>query len=117
MNAMNPTDTGRKAEKAAAVYLEMRGYRIIERNWRRPRCEIDIVAEKDGVLHFVEVKYRHNDEQGGGLEAITASKLKQMQRSAWLYVDETKWHGEYVLSAVETAGPDFAIISFIENVF
>lgn len=117
MSAMNPTETGRRAEKAAAVYLEMRGYEIIERNWRRPRCEIDIIALKDGVLHFVEVKYRHNDEQGSGLEAITASKLKQMRRSVWFYVDETKWRGQYLLSAVETAGPDFAIISFIENVF
>lgn len=117
MSAMTSTDTGRRAEAAARVYLEMRGYGIIEQNWRRPRCEIDIVALKNDVLHFVEVKYRHSNEQGGGLEAITASKLKQMQRSAWFYVDETKWRGEYMLSAVETAGPNFAIISFIENVF
>ena len=37
MTALNLIDTGRKAEKAASVYLEMRGYGIIERNWRRPR--------------------------------------------------------------------------------
>lgn len=114
---MTTTDTGRRAEAAAKVYLEMRGYKVIEQNWRRPRCEIDIVALKGGILHFVEVKYRHNDGQGGGLEAITASKLKQMRRAAWLYVDETKWRDEYVLSAVEVASPGFAIISFIENVF
>ncbi|HUY84933.1 MAG TPA: YraN family protein [Candidatus Dormibacteraeota bacterium] len=114
---MSSTETGRKAEKAAALYLEMRGYKIIERNWRRPRCEIDIIAEKDGVMHFVEVKYRYNDEQGGGLEAITAGKLKQMRRAAWMWVEETKWRGEYVLSAIELAGQDFTVISFIENVF
>jgi putative endonuclease len=114
---MTSTDTGRKAEAAAKVYLEMRGYKIIEQNWRRPRCEIDIVALKDGVLHFVEVKYRFDYEQGGGLEAITATKLQQMRRSAWLYVDETKWRGEYVLSAAEVTGKEFAIISFLEDVF
>ncbi|HEY5152856.1 MAG TPA: YraN family protein [Candidatus Saccharimonadales bacterium] len=114
---MNSTDTGRKAEKAAMAYLEMRGYEIIEQNWRRPRCEIDIVARKHDVIHFVEVKYRFNDDQGGGLEAITSTKLKQMQRAAWVWVDEYKWRGEYVLSAVELAGPDFAVIGFIENVF
>lgn len=113
----NTTNTGRKAEQAAKVYLEMRGFKIIEQNWRRPRCEIDIIASKDGVIHFVEVKYRFNDDQGGGLDAITASKLKQMQRAAWSWVDEAKYHGEYVLSAVEIAGADFAIIGFIENVF
>jgi putative endonuclease len=117
MSGMTTTATGRKAERAATVYLEMRGFKIIEQNWRRPRCEIDIIASKGGVIHFVEVKYRFNDDQGGGLDAITASKLKQMQRAAWSWVDETKWHGEYVLSAVEIAGEDFAVIGFIENVF
>ena len=114
---MSSTETGRRAEKAAAVYLEMRGFKIIEQNWRRPRCEIDIVAKKDGVIHFVEVKYRIGSEQGGGLEAITSTKLKQMRRAAWTWVGETKWRGEYQLDAVEIAGSGFTIIGFIENVF
>ncbi len=114
---MTTTETGRKAEAAARVYLEMRGFEIIEQNWRRPSSEIDIVARKDGVIHFVEVKYRFNDEQGGGLEAITATKLKQMQRAAWSWVDESKWRGEYVLSAVEIAGNKFSVLGFVENVF
>lgn len=114
---MSTTHTGRRAERAAAVYLEMRGYKILEQNWRRPRCEIDIIASKDGVIHFVEVKYRADDEQGSGLDAITPTKLRQMQRAAWTWVDETKWRGEYVLSAVEVGGPDFAVLSFIDNAY
>ncbi len=114
---MSTTNTGRKAERAAVVYLEMRGFTILEQNWRRPRAEIDIVAKKDGIVHFVEVKYRHDDRQGGGLEAITASKLKQMRRGAALWVEETKWQGQYMLSAIEIAGDSFAILGFIENAF
>jgi putative endonuclease len=114
---MNPTETGRKAEAAARVYLEMRGFEIVELNWRRPRAEIDIVARKDGVIHFVEVKYRRTDDQGGGLEAITPTKLKQMHRAAWSWVDEYKYHGEYVLSAIELAGPTFTVLNFIDNVY
>jgi putative endonuclease len=106
-----------KAEAAARAYLEMRGFKIIEQNWRRPRCEIDIVASKDNVIHFIEVKYRLDDAQGGGLEAITPTKLKQMQRAARTWVDEYKYRGEYVLSAVELGGPKFTVLSFIENVF
>jgi len=117
MSAMTTTEAGRKAETAAKVYLEMRGYEIIEQNWRRPRFEIDIVARKDGVIHFVEVKYLFKDDQGSGLDAITAGKLKQMKLAAWLWVDETKWNGEYVLSAVEIAGAKFSVMGFIENVF
>lgn len=114
---MNTTQTGRKAESAARAYLEMRGFKIIEQNYRRPRCEIDLVAAKNDVMHFIEVKYRMNDEQGGGLEAITPTKLKQMQKAAWTWVEEYKWRGEYLLSAIELAGPKFTVISFVEGVF
>lgn len=114
---MSSVDSGRRAEQVAAVYLEMRGFKVLERNWRRPRAEIDVVAIKDDVLHFIEVKYRHSDTQGSGFDAITASKLRHMQRAAWLYVDEAKWQGEYVLSAIELSGPDYSVLAFSENVY
>lgn len=114
---MSSTETGRRAEKAAATYLEMRGYKVIERNWRRPRCEIDVIAEKDGVIYFVEVKYRRNDDQGGGLEAITTAKLRRMRFAAVTWCHESKWHGPTQLAAVEVADPNFTILSFIDNVF
>lgn len=114
---MNSTEIGRRAEAAARVYLEMRGYQILEQNWRRPRAEIDIVARKADVMYFVEVKYRFNDDQGGGLEAITPTKLQRMRRAAWLWVEENEYPGEYVLSALELAGPDFTVMSFLDNVY
>ena len=114
---MSPTEIGRKAEQAASAYLEMRGFEIMERNFRRPRCEIDIIATKDQVVQFVEVKYRRNDNQGSGFDAITSSKLRQMARGAHIWVEETKWPGEYILSAIEVSGPTFAIMGFIENAF
>lgn len=114
---MTSTETGRKAEQAARVYLEMRGFKILEQNWRLPRYEIDIISSKGGVIHFVEVKYRYKDDQGSGFDAITETKLKQMKRAAWAWVDENKWQGEYVLSAVEIAGNKFSVIGFVENVY
>jgi putative endonuclease len=113
---MSSTDTGRKAEIAARVYLEMRGYTILEQNWRRPYAEVDIIARKDDTLHFVEVKYRRNDDQGSGLDAITPTKLKRMVRGADSYVQETKWPSGYVLSAIELAGPNFAVLNFVDQV-
>jgi putative endonuclease len=114
---MNSTQRGLKAEAAARVYLEMRGYIVLEQNWRRPRAEIDIIARKDNVVYFVEVKYRVTDQQGGGLDAITATKLRQMQRAAELWVEEEKYRGQYQLAAIEIAGDNFAVMSFIDNVF
>ena len=48
--------TGNLGEELTASFLEGKGYKIIERNYRKKWGEIDIVAELDGVLHFVEVK-------------------------------------------------------------
>lgn len=114
---MSSTETGRQAERAAANYLEMRGFTIVEMNWRRPHCEVDIIARKRDVIHFVEVKYRQSHDQGGGMEYITASKLRRMRRGAESWVHETKYQGAYQLTAVEVSGRDFVIEQFIENVF
>jgi len=94
----------------------MRGYKIVEQNYKRSRCEIDIVAQKGDTVFFVEVKYRKNDNQGSGLEYVTGTKLRQMQFAAETWVEEYKWHGPYQLSAIEIAGSDFVVLSFIENV-
>jgi len=45
----------------AAEWLELRGFQLISRNWRYARYEVDIIASRDGVLHFIEVKSRHDD--------------------------------------------------------
>ena len=114
---MSSTEIGRKAESAARAYLEMRGFRILEQNWRRPRCEIDIIAIRQNVIHFVEVKYRRDDNHGSGIDAINSEKLKKMRLGAWIWVDENKYKGEYMLSAIEITGNKFAVIGFIENVY
>lgn len=113
---MSSTETGRKAEAAAKAYLEMRRFEVVEQNFRRPRCEIDIVATRDGVAYLIEVKYRRTDSQGSGLEYITASKLRQMRYAAEIWVDEYKWQSDYRLSAIEVTGKDFVIMHFIEDV-
>lgn len=111
------TATGRKAERAAAAYLELRGFRILELNWRQPRCEIDIVARsKQGVIYLVEVKYRKNSHHGSGLDYVTATKLKQMRYAAESWVNESKYAGQYQLAAIEVAGPEFAIEHFIDDI-
>ena len=62
-------------------------------------------------------KYRRDNQQGGGLEAITKTKLKQMNFAATSWVEESKWTGDYQLAAVEIAGKNFSVMSFIDNVF
>lgn len=77
---------GDRGEQAAADWLVADGHEIIARNWRTRYCEIDIVSVKDDVLYFTEVKYRKNDDFGGGLAAITNKKQRQMRFAAELFI-------------------------------
>jgi putative endonuclease len=73
---------GKEGEKAAVKFLKKKGYRIIEKNYRNKSGEIDIVAEQDQVLVFVEVKSRAGGEYGEPLEAVTPHKQRKIGRVA-----------------------------------
>lgn len=107
---------GHEAEQHAARYLVANGYKVEQVNWRTPACEIDIVAKKQGVVYFVEVKYRKHSGQGLGLDYITPTKLKQMQFAAQCWVQESRWNGDYELAALEVTGQDFDVTSFLPNI-
>lgn len=108
-----PDDDKRKAESAAAVYLEMRGFKVVERGWRLPKAKVDILALKDNVMHFVEVKYSKTDGQRAALDVMSASELKRRQRAVFLWLEETKWQGDYELNTIDIAGPDYIVMSFV----
>ena len=73
---MNKRQTGSEYEGLAAKWLEGHGYQIVERNYRCRQGEIDLIAEKDGYLVFVEVKYRRSSEAGDPAEAVDYWKQK-----------------------------------------
>jgi putative endonuclease len=76
---------GRRGEDIAAATLTQRGYLIIDRNWRCPQGEIDIVAEDGEHTVFIEVKTRSSVAFGHPFEAVTAQKLARLRRlaAAW----------------------------------
>jgi Holliday junction resolvase-like predicted endonuclease len=100
---------------AAKVYLEMRGYTIIELNWHRSRSRIDIVAQKAEVIYFVEVKYFDND-YSGEVDALTKSKLESLHRAAEAWLEENKWHGRHAFAIIEISGKTLSVMSFTDNV-
>ncbi len=71
---------GRFGEERAVAWLEARGFRVLERNWRCARGEIDIIAWDSCTLAFIEVKTRSGTSTGHPFEAITATKLARMRR-------------------------------------
>lgn len=111
----NTTATGNRAEDQASIHLVRLGYTILDRNWKTKWCEIDLIARRNGVVHFIEVKYRKNDRGGGGLAAITPKKLRQMKFAAELWLSRRDVPSA-VLSAVEVSGNEFTITEFIEQI-
>jgi putative endonuclease len=81
---------GQRAESLAATYLEDLGYTIIARNWRRPEGELDLVAGKEGLCVFVEVRSRTGIERGHPLETVDARKRSRVRRAARMYLDEER---------------------------
>lgn len=79
---------GRSAEIAAAAELGRRGYRIIGSNYRCARGEIDLVAEENGSLVFVEVRCKRSGEYGTPAESITAAKKQKLLVTAQYYLAE-----------------------------
>ncbi len=73
-------ELGNFGERVAAAHLEAKGYVIIARNYRRRDCEIDLVAQKDGIVAFVEVKTRRGSTMGTAIEAISERKVERLLR-------------------------------------
>lgn len=109
------SDVGGHGEDSAAAYLVRNGFKIMERNWRVKAGEVDIIAEKNGIVHFVEVKYRKNHNQGGGIAAITQTKLRHMERAARLWMQRNGDRNSR-LSVIEVTGKDYEITQFLEQV-
>ena len=77
---------GARAEELCAELLRKSGLRVLARNWRCRRGEIDLVAEDDGTLVFVEVRYRRDQRFGGAAESVTAAKQARLIAAARLYL-------------------------------
>jgi len=69
---------GKKGEDLALTWLLEKGYTILYKNWRHGRFEIDIIASKDQVLHFIEVKTRTNSKYGNPEDQVNKKKLRHM---------------------------------------
>jgi putative endonuclease len=77
---------GKRGEETAAVYLAGLGYKIIERNWRHQKDEIDIIARDGDFLVIVEVKTRSTDVFGNPEDAVTTKKQKFLIRATEEYI-------------------------------
>lgn len=73
---------GADGENLAAEWLKEKGYEILYRNWRHSYYEIDIIAFKTKMLHFIEVKCRNNSPFGNPEDSVTKKKFRNLKRAA-----------------------------------
>lgn len=86
--------TGRRGEDEAAQFLRGKGYTILKKNYRFRHLEIDIIAQKDSALIFIEVKTRSSDHFGFPEQALTRKQEKNIIESADHYVISRNWKGD-----------------------
>ena len=110
------------AESYVAQYLETKGYKIIDRNYKKPWGEIDIVASKDCIIVFVEVKA--NKEKMVGFEPeerVSPEKLRRLHRAVQTYLvskkhnSEQEWQIDIVALTIDK-GRGVAKIKHFKNV-
>ena len=85
---MHSRDIGALGEKIAAEYLTSLGYRIREQNFRSREGEIDIIAEKDDFLVFIEVRTRTSNSYGTPEESVTTQKKERLIALAEAYIED-----------------------------
>ena len=103
---MSTHSEGKKGENQAALFLKLKGYRILAQNYRVPHGEIDIIAQQGGTLVFVEVKTRRSKAQGTPLEAVSPHKVKRLSAAAACYLVQIKDGTPPVRFDVVTLGPE-----------
>lgn len=109
---------GRYGEQLVAQYLATNGYQIIETNWRCSVGEIDIVAQKENTLVFVEVRSRHAENTEPSFESVNKRKQAKLAALANAYIDahnldETEWRIDVIGVAMPRSGK--AIIEHVED--
>ncbi|TMI63626.1 MAG: YraN family protein [Bacteroidetes bacterium] len=112
-------EMGQAGEELAIQWLRKNDFEILHHNWRFSYHEIDIIAKKNELLHFIEVKTRVNEKGGYPEQSVTKTKFRHLQRAAEQYLHQ---HPQYkriqfdILSIIipRLGEPEYF---FIEDVF
>ena len=110
---------GALGEKLAVEYLKKLSYKILETNFRCPEGEMDIVAQKEGQLAFVEVRTKRSSGFGAPEESLTHAKKKRLIEVANVYLQShedlpTSWHIDVVAVELGASGKVLRV-ELIEN--
>ncbi|PIE84828.1 MAG: endonuclease [Bacteroidia bacterium] len=107
---------GHIGEEHASQHLARRGFVILERNWRSGHLEVDIIAQKDGITHIVEVKTRHENTPVAVHELLTYPKQQALLRAANRYAELNRnVRGVQIDLVLVLVGPGGLSIEYFED--
>ena len=111
-------ERGAAGEAFTVDWLRSNGFIIVERNWRYEHYEVDIIATRRGVMHFVEVKTRALGSIESAFEAINTTKRTALMKAMRAYMRRTRWASEIQvdLAAVEACMDGEFIMHYTENI-
>lgn len=109
--------TGQDGERLAAAFLREKGYAVLHRNYRYKRSEIDIIATRDSVLVFVEVKTRATDVFGFPEEAVNRKKEKMILKAADHYIRAVEWKHDVRFDIIAVTLATSPALHHIEDAF
>jgi putative endonuclease len=79
---------GKAGEEMAVEWLIQHGFQLISRNWKFARYEVDIIASREGILHFIEVKSRHDDVFGKPEDWVNRKKGRHLLTAGVAFQDK-----------------------------
>ncbi len=91
---------GSAGEKIVENYLKNNGYKILEKNLKTRYLEIDIIAEKNNTLIFIEVRSKTNDNFGEPEDTINKKKKEKLKNNAFSYINYKNYDGLYKIEIV-----------------
>ena len=112
-----PRERGAHAEQQACRFLCRHGLRLIERNYRCRRGEIDLIMRDAGNLVFVEVRYRRQSRYGSGLESVDRNKQHRISLCAARYLQQHPGHADRPARFDVVAVMPDGSIEWIRNAF
>jgi putative endonuclease len=108
--------TGEKGEQLAVDWLTANDYHILHRNWRSGRFEVDVIASKNNIIHFIEVKCRTSNAYGPPELSVNRKKIEHILQGAvgWLHNHPGQTRIQYDVLAItllKNATPDYFLFT------
>ena len=111
-------ERGAEGEAFTVDWLRQNGFYIVERNWRYGHYEVDIIATRRGVMHFVEVKTRRKGGWQSAYDSIDEQKTRSLRRAAMAYrsMHRIRHNIQFDLIAITVDSDNSTSLEYVENI-